>query len=383
MRDAIVIPGWSWSAFNAPERVALALAHLGAKVLYCDNPTSIFRDREPVELKEVARNIHVVRPRHWGHRLKYFPPLQRLQAKAKARQIAAFAATLGLRDPLFFYCNMGGQRDFCLEMKKRFFSVLLRIDYFELGCGSGVEEASDFSVGLSDVTLAIPKTVYHRLKAKFGAKVKLIPQAVDLSLLDVDAANIDRGKAALASIPRPRLGYLGVPGDRWNEPVLTALLRAHPEWHLVCVGSCPLTLPNAHALPRVSPQEMMGYLHGIDVGFLPYDCHRDLWLHCVPLKLFEYFALGMPVVSVPLVNLWEYEDLIYFGDTAQELAGAIQSALSEPPDSPKRQKRIEVARRHSIASLAQALSQVLPLGNEEGVRSGEAAITCLAAPSLG
>lgn len=28
MRDAIVIPGWSWNAFNAPERVALALAHL-------------------------------------------------------------------------------------------------------------------------------------------------------------------------------------------------------------------------------------------------------------------------------------------------------------------------------------------------------------------
>jgi glycosyltransferase involved in cell wall biosynthesis len=382
LRDAIVIPGWSWNAFNAPERVALALAHLGAKVLYVENPTSILRDREPVRMREVAPGIHAVRPRHWGHRLKYVPPLEKLQARAEATQVAQFAASLGLRDPLFIYSNLAGRRDFCREMKKRYFSVLLRIDYQELGCGSRVEEGSNFSVGLSDVTLAIPCSVYHRLKAKFGAKVKLIPQAVDLSVLSPDAASLSRGAAAMASIPRPRLGYLGVAGDRLNEPLLTTLFGAHPEWHLVCVGSSPIALPNAHAVPRVGPQELAAYLHGFDVGFLPYDCHRELWLHCVPLKLFEYFAIGMPVVSVPLINLWEYGDLIYFGDTADELAKAIQLALDEPLDSPKRRKRMEVAKSHSIENLAQVLRQVLAMEVGDHAYTEDAGAPCLSGVPL-
>ena len=34
MRDAIVISGWTWEASNVPERLALALANAGSRVLY-------------------------------------------------------------------------------------------------------------------------------------------------------------------------------------------------------------------------------------------------------------------------------------------------------------------------------------------------------------
>lgn len=362
MRDAIVIPGWNWSAYNAPERVALALARQGSKVLYCDNPTSFFRDREPVQVKEAAPNIYMVRLRHFGHRLRHIPPLHKLQAKAMANKVGRLASGLGLRDPLFIFSNLGGQMDFIREMKKRYFSVLLRIDYFEAGCGNHEEEISELCAELADTILAIPPTIYHRLKAKFGDKVKLIPQAVDLELLRPDAPVARHVAAAIRTIPRPRLGYLGVPGNRLNAPLLRRLLRAHPEWHMVSIGSSPVDLPNAHTLPRVDPQQMAGYLYEIDLGFLPYDLYREQWLHCVPLKLFEYFAVGMPVVSVPAINLWEYEDLTYFGGTAEELEAAIQAGLNEPPVSPKRLKRMEVARAHSVENLAHVLRQVLPLG---------------------
>jgi len=371
-----MVTGWDWKMYNAPERVALALAQLGAKVLYCESTISLFRNREPAQVKEVANNIYVVRPRHWARRLDYFAPTQKLQAKELARQVGGFASTLGLRDPLFFYCNQGWQLPFCAEMKKEFFSVMLRIDYLEQFCSSHLDEISDRCVELSDMTLVMPRSVFHKLKSKFGSKVKLIPQAVDFSLLNPDRATLARGAAAMASVPRPRLGYLGVPEGRLNHRLISSLLQAHPEWHLVTMDSRPAVLPNAHALPRVSPQEMAGYHYGLDVGLLPYDCHNEQWLHCVPLKLFEYFALGIPVVSVPLINLWEYEDLIYFGDTAEELAAAIQAALNEPPDSPKRQKRMEVAKSHSLERLAQVLCETLPLDREDGDCSDQSAVLC-------
>jgi glycosyltransferase involved in cell wall biosynthesis len=92
---------------------------------------------------------------------------------------------------------------------------------------------------------------------------------------------------------------------------------------------------------------------------MPYDCGIPKNLHCVPLKLFDYFACGMPVVSTRIVFLQEYEDLVYLGSTADELADAISQALTEPADSPKRGRRIAVAREHSIGRSAQFLASIL------------------------
>ena len=79
----------------------------------------------------------------------------------------------------------------------------------------------------------------------------------------------------------------------------------------------------------------------------------------MPLKVFDYFSIGLPVVSTPIVNLWEFSDTIYFGDDANELCRAIQSALDEPVDSPKKSARIAIAQQHSIEALAACLDDVL------------------------
>ena len=128
------------------------------------------------------------------------------------------------------------------------------------------------------------------------------------------------------------------------------------------VGSQPvLPLPNAHIVPWVAPAQAARYARALDVGILPYNCYQERELHCVPLKLFEHFALGTPVVATPIVHLWEYSDVVYLGDTASELAEGIEAALNEPPDSPKRAARIEIARSHSLENLAAVLRQCLPL----------------------
>jgi hypothetical protein len=80
----------------------------------------------------------------------------------------------------------------------------------------------------------------------------------------------------------------------------------------------------------------------------------------MPLKVFDYFLAGIPVVSTPIVNLWEYSDIIYFGDDSCDLIRAIELALEEPADSPRKTKRIEVGRQNSIEALANALLKLLP-----------------------
>ena len=213
-----------------------------------------------------------------------------------------------------------------------------------------------------DLSLVVPESVFHKLRAKYGEKVKLMLQPVDTVCLAPSNADAAAEPAELTSIPSPRLGYLGPPLWRLNRPLLASVLKAHPEWHFISVGpEKAVDLPNAHTLPWVPPAGLRRYAESFNIGFMPYDCYQDFNLHCVPLKLFEYFTLGMPVVSTPIINLWEYKELVYFGDTAEELASATEVALREPADSPKRAARIEIAHKHSLESLATMLRQCLPL----------------------
>ena len=60
-------------------------------------------------------------------------------------------------------------------------------------------------------------------------------------------------------------GYLGPPNvGRLNETVLTSLLQAHPEWHMVSIGSRAVPLSNAHALARVGSEGLANYLYGFE-----------------------------------------------------------------------------------------------------------------------
>jgi len=74
--------------------------------------------------------------------------------------------------------------------------------------------------------------------------------------------------------------------------------------------------------------------------------------------VFDYFLAGLPVVSTPTIPLWEFADLIYFGETAEEFSLAISQALEEPAHSPKRTIRAQVARAHSTEALARCLAEI-------------------------
>src|SRR5690348_3546035 len=87
VHDAIVMSGWSWENYNDPERIALALSQLGAKVLYCENPSSRLRNSAS-EITEVESGIFRFRPQFLGHRLNGLHlGFDRLQARMIAAQV--------------------------------------------------------------------------------------------------------------------------------------------------------------------------------------------------------------------------------------------------------------------------------------------------------
>lgn len=351
VRDAIVMSGWNWETFNVPERVALALAHLGARVLYCENPVSRFHDgRRPIA--EIEHNIYKLTPEFLGHRLNRFSPvLERLQAAMIAKQVLRAASELSLRHPLFIYPHGEFFVPLASEFKRRqFLLVHICMDYPEPYQGALIE--------MSDMTLLIPKSLYEELRQRYGHKICLIPQVTRLAEAKEDATA--SRKDEIGEIRGPKLGYAGPADGRLNLTVLEQVLTAHPKWQFFHFGKSKcLPLANVHALAWQRQEGLKRIISGLDVGLMPYRCEDDKNLHCMPLKLFDYFALGKAVVSTPILNLFEYSDTIYFGNDADQISHAIQMALDEPADSPLRAKRMAIAERNSIETLADVLDTML------------------------
>ncbi len=353
MRDAIVASGWVWGALNVPERLALSLAHAGARVLYCENPSSFFR--APVRpLIEREKNVFVYKLAHLSHRLnrQYF--FSRLQAKILANQIERKARQLKLNRPIFFYPHGESYRTLSREMKQRGFDLVhMCMDYHI--------QIQLEHVQVSDITLSIIEAAYSELRDMFGAKIHWLRQ-----FGPVTVSGAAPGEAVLSlpvellQIPTPRLIYVGNVDGRVDLKLVRELLRTHPEWHFIAFGSEDrVGLPNSHFLPWVPAAEWSKLLGPGTIGFMPYDISIPKNLHCAPLKLFDYWERGMPVVSTPIVYLRDYPDLAYTGGTADELAVTVRQTLEEPADSPKKMKRVAVAGEHSIDTMARILSPLL------------------------
>jgi hypothetical protein len=340
--------------FNVPERIALALASRGARVLYCEMPVSRFR-RAGEPLREVAEGVHRFGPEYLGARVSFLPVVGKLQWRMVARQIIAHANALKLQNQVFLYSHVDGITPLCEEMRGAGFPLIhICMDYPEPYQYELIE--------LSDQTLVIPKSVFHELRAKYGDKIYSIPQSIHLTTAMRQDNGSRKEPVQLAAVPRPRLGYLGPIFARLNLPMLREFLTQNRNWHFVYFGeSKDLQLPNAHAVAWQSPEELPRFVASFDVGMMPYDSSNKKNLHCAPLKLYDYFLTGLPVVATPILAFLEFKDLIYLGGTAQELSDAVVRALEEPADSPKRPLRIEVARAHSTEVLGQRLEEVLKL----------------------
>lgn len=358
-RQAIVLSGWDWRTNNIPERMALVLARAGWRILYCENPTSFLRRRGPRRFR-VSERVEGFGPLLVGHRLNTLPFAARCQAELLVGQILRRAREMGLSQPVVIYPHGHWVVEVARKLKRRGIpGIFICMDQIERKELEALAESST-------MTLAIPRATFAQLQEKFGDKIRLIPQfGPDLQPAGVTPAE-SQALARVERIPRPRLAYFGPPTFRLHAGLVKALFAAHPEWHFVTCGPAPnLQLPNLHDIGWVGSKELPAISRAIDAGFMPYDCRNEMNLHCVPLKLFDYFAAGLPVVSTPLVHLRQYGDLVYLGDSTEALAEGIRKALAEPPGDPRRDKRLCVARAHSIDEMAKILPAMLVSGAEK------------------
>ena len=140
----------------------------------------------------------------------------------------------------------------------------------------------------------------------------------------------------IAQPGRPTIGYVGNLRDRIDWELLEGLVRMRPEWSFVFAGSAEnnsniasiAKYENVRFLGVVEYHDLPSFLNSIDVGVVPHTVN-DLTNSMNPLKVYNYLAAGVPVVSTAIPNLNELADLISTADGPEEFAAAIENCLAK------------------------------------------------------
>lgn len=77
-----------------------------------------------------------------------------------------------------------------------------------------------------------------------------------------------------------------------------------------------------------------------------------------PVKLYEYLALGKPVVAYHMRELERYKDIIYLSDDKEEFLSNVEKALHERDNGITRLRK-DVARNNDWTMIAEIVNEEL------------------------
>ncbi|MGE5454713.1 MAG: glycosyltransferase, partial [Methylocystaceae bacterium] len=137
---------------------------------------------------------------------------------------------------------------------------------------------------------------------------------------------------------------------------------AFSECSLVMVGPCYniLELPqrkNIYWLGHKPYTQLAAYLTHFDVGIIPFR-NSSMTQAVNPIKMWEYLAAGIPVVSTELPETKGYGQLVLTADNRSKFVSHIELALSENNPTKKAHRRL-LAKQNSWEIRAQLILDII------------------------
>jgi glycosyltransferase involved in cell wall biosynthesis len=243
----------------------------------------------------------------------------------------------------------------------------------DIAAQKGVDSASFREIearfaARADLVLASSPALAARMR-ELSRNVLYAPNVADTELF---ARALEPGPVdpALVTIPEPRIVFMGaIVATKLDLDLLAALADGRPDWSLVLAGpvgegdpstdiSALARRRNVHLVGERSYAALPALLRGAQVGVIPYAVNR-LTASVFPMKVYEYLAAGLPVVSTPLPALDGVEGVVT-ADGRDAFGARIEEALMQD-SADRRRERSALAAAHSwdtrIAEIFAALAQ--------------------------
>ncbi len=209
----------------------------------------------------------------------------------------------------------------------------------------------------------------YQSKSPFNPRTHLVRHGVDFDHFRKALLPETRVPEKLARLPKPVIGFFGLVADWVDVELMAEMARRFPHGSLVVLGKVTTdvselaALPNVHLLGRKPYEELPAYCKGFDVALMPFRIN-ELTLNANPLKVREYLAAGLPVISTPIPEV-EVLGQCRIAAGVDAFQQEICEALADPGPSYERSDAI----RHEswdakLAEVERHLLEVIREGSE-------------------
>jgi glycosyltransferase involved in cell wall biosynthesis len=186
---------------------------------------------------------------------------------------------------------------------------------------------------------------------RLRARIELLPCGVRFQEFAHARAAGSAPPPAFDGLSGPVIGFVGTLRNEIDLALLARAAELAPDLNFVLIGPVQAdvqrlaALPNVRMIGPVSHPEAVRHMVRFDVGILPYVLN-GFTADMMPMKLKEYLAAGLPVVSTPLPEVLrfagEHSGVVAFATDAPGFVAALRATLV-------RNGPAEVARRTAVA----------------------------------
>ncbi len=194
-----------------------------------------------------------------------------------------------------------------------------------------IKTAEDTLLAAADlvVTTSEPLHVTKRVRRRDAL---LVPHGVDYDHFAAAWRDPPSRPRDLDAIGVPIFGFFGLIHHWIDRALIAGVARLRPQYAFVLIGDCKSDvaelreLSNVYLLGRRSYESLPAYCAAFSAGLLPFV--RNAMTRSInPIKMMEYLAAGLPVVSTPLPASERFLGPISIASTAEEFARACDAAL--------------------------------------------------------
>ncbi len=253
-------------------------------------------------------------------------------------QVSYYQKKLGFENPILWSFLPNVESLFgALNEKLSLYYITDDFTQFSGYPAKAIDRMESCLIDKCDVVIASAKRLAEK-KSRNGKNITIVSHGVDHEhfVQALSFSNRD-WPADTKDIKHPIIGFYGEINDWLDLNMLAEAARLKPEWSFVLLGRIAVEvgnirflteLPNVHYLGQKKFGELPAYCAAFDVALIPMKIN-ELTLSVNPLKLREYLAAGVPVVSPPLPEVLAYKDVVKFATTADELVKATEQWLKQ------------------------------------------------------
>jgi hypothetical protein len=178
----------------------------------------------------------------------------------------------------------------------------------------------------ADLIFSAHSTLSYKVNDK--NKFFLLPNPINLKLFPTE--NVDEPED-LREIPKPRVIYVGAIFDWFDWDAVIFAAENMRRFSFVLIGpykNYPQNLPpNVYLLGKRHHKEIQKYLYHCDVGIIPFKLSPLITHMDHPNKVLEYYAMGLPVVSVYWDAFYKNFPEVFFYTRFEEIPYKIELAI--------------------------------------------------------